>query len=147
MADSSNFLQKTLYVITTVPCVPLEEMRKHLPAHIDRQVELEKAGIMFGAGPVFNEGSEVPDAGMIIVRADSFDHAREIADGDDLTARDHGQDALLARGAQGGTVAPAGRFVFLLAHVVHVRPKAWLKGPKFRSSVWPGIQGTSRRLP
>ena len=84
MADSSNFLNKTLYVITTVPCVPLEEMRKHLPAHIDRQVELEKAGIMFGAGPVFNEGSEVPDAGMIIVRADSFDHAREIADGDPM---------------------------------------------------------------
>ena len=86
MADSKNFLNKTLFVITTVPCAPREEMLKHMSAHIDRQVELEQSGIMFGAGPVFNEGSEVPDAGMIIVRADTFEQAKEIADGDPMHA-------------------------------------------------------------
>ena len=86
MADSSTFLRKTLYVITTVPCAPREEVMKHIDAHLDRQVELERAGIMFGAGPLFNEGSEMPDAGMIIVRADSFEEARKIADGDPMHA-------------------------------------------------------------
>lgn len=86
MADSSTFLNKTLYVITTVPCAPREEMLKHMSAHIDRQVELEEKGIMFGAGPLFDEESEQPVAGMIIVRADSFEHAKEIADGDPMHA-------------------------------------------------------------
>ena len=84
MADANTFLNKTLFVITTVRCVPHEEMIKHIDAHLERQVELEQAGIMFGAGPLFNEGSTVPDAGMIIVRADSFEEAREIADGDPM---------------------------------------------------------------
>ena len=85
MADSSTFLNKTLYVITTVPCAPREEMMKHIEAHLDRQVELERAGIMFGAGPLFeDDGSDVPVASMIIVRADSFAHAKEIADGDPM---------------------------------------------------------------
>lgn len=85
MADSSTFLNKTLYVITTVPCAPREEMMKHIDAHLDRQVELERAGIMFGAGPLFeDDGSDVPVAGMIVVRADSFAHAKEIADGDPM---------------------------------------------------------------
>ena len=84
MADSSTFLNKTLFVITTVRCAPPEEMMKHIDAHLDRQVELEQAGIMFGAGPLFNDGSTVPDAGMIIVRADSFEEAKKIADGDPM---------------------------------------------------------------
>jgi uncharacterized protein YciI len=84
MADSSTFLNKSLYVITTVPCAPREEMLKHMSAHIDRQVELERAGIMFGAGPLFEEGGEAPVAGMIIVRANSFEEAAKIADGDPM---------------------------------------------------------------
>jgi uncharacterized protein YciI len=85
VADSSTFMNKTLYVITTVPCAPREEMMKHIDAHLDRQVELEQKGIMFGAGPLFDaDDSDRPVAGMIIVRADSMEHAREIADGDPM---------------------------------------------------------------
>ena len=84
MADSSTFLNRDLYVITTVPCAPREAVMKHIEAHLDRQVELERAGIMFGAGPLFEDGADVPVAGMIIVRASSFEEAAKIADGDPM---------------------------------------------------------------
>ena len=43
------------------------------------QVALEKAGIMYGAGPMFEKGGERPAFGMIIVRANSFEEADAIA--------------------------------------------------------------------
>lgn len=84
MANDSahGFLGKELYVIFTSPVGPPDEIAKMLPEHLERQVALEKSGILFAAGPMFEEGGEKPVRGMVIVRADSFDHAREIADGD-----------------------------------------------------------------
>ncbi len=84
MADDSahNYLGKELYVILSTPKGPPEEIAKILPEHLEQQVNLENKGILFAAGPMFEEGSDKPVRGMIIVRADSFDHAREIADAD-----------------------------------------------------------------
>jgi uncharacterized protein YciI len=79
MADTATMLGKELYVIFTRPVGPPEEIRKMLPQHLDRQVELEKAGIMFGAGPMFRDGEDHPAFGMIIVRANSFEEADAIA--------------------------------------------------------------------
>lgn len=82
--DSSKFLGMDLYVIVTTPAAPHEEIAKVLPAHLERQVELEKSGIMFAAGPLFEPGAERAVAGMIVVRAASFAEADEIAKADPL---------------------------------------------------------------
>lgn len=83
---TKDMLGMDLYVIFTRACAPQEEIRKLLPKHLERQVELEKQGILFAAGPMEAEEEGKPRTGMIIVRAKSFEHAREIAMGDPLHA-------------------------------------------------------------
>ena len=84
--NTKYMLQKDLYVIFTRAVAPREEIMKMLPQHLERQVELEKQGILFAAGPMEPEDSDKPRTGMIIVRADSFEHANEIAMGDPFHA-------------------------------------------------------------
>ena len=81
-----TFLGKELYVIITTPVAPREQIMEMMPKHLARQVELEKAGIMFGAGPLYDDGSDAPAAGMIIVRAASFEEANKIAAADPFHA-------------------------------------------------------------
>jgi uncharacterized protein len=76
-----RFLGKELYVIVTTPVAPRAELDKLLPQHLEHQVRLEKAGIMFAAGPLSKEdGTRV--GGMIVIRAESFAAAKAIADTD-----------------------------------------------------------------
>ncbi len=75
---------KKLWVIlvTDVPGGRASEpdaIRRHL-AH---QVDLEKQGIMFGAGPV-SDAQGKHEYGMIIVRADSAEDAKRIAESDPM---------------------------------------------------------------
>lgn len=76
-----KFLNKDMYVIITTPCVG-PEIQKNIELHLDNQVKLEKDGVMFAAGPLYNEGDKLPSHGMFIVRADSFEEAKKIADSD-----------------------------------------------------------------
>lgn len=46
-----RMLKKQLWVIITKRTAPPEEMKKHLKAHLEHQISLEKQGIMYGAGP------------------------------------------------------------------------------------------------
>ena len=73
-----KFLNKDMYVIIATPCVG-PETQKNIHLHLDNQVKLEKQGVMFGAGPLYNEGDKLPSHGMFIVRADSFEEAKKIA--------------------------------------------------------------------
>ncbi len=84
MADHAHFLNKELYVYFSTPLKPREEVAEMLPKHLEYQVELEKRGIMFGAGPMFEKGADAPHRGMIIVRAASFEEADEIAAADPM---------------------------------------------------------------
>lgn len=77
-----NYLGKELYVIFTVPNATREEMMPVMPDHLARQVELEEQGILFAAGPMFEEAGQAPVRGMVIIRANSFEEARAIADED-----------------------------------------------------------------
>src|SRR5688572_21257596 len=52
----ARMLRKQLWVVLTRPVKPLDEVRKHLPAHLKHQIALEKAGIMYGAGPATKPG-------------------------------------------------------------------------------------------
>ena len=84
--NTAEMLQKDLYVIFTRPVAPREEIMKMLQQHLERQVELEKQGILFAAGPMEPQDDTKPRTGMIIIRADSFEHANEIAMGDPFHA-------------------------------------------------------------
>ncbi|MEM9739092.1 MAG: YciI family protein [Pseudomonadota bacterium] len=83
---ASGFLNMELYVYETRLAGAPELMIQQLGPHLDYQVELQEKGIMFGAGPLMEEGDPngPPIAGMIIVRADSFEEARAIADADPM---------------------------------------------------------------
>lgn len=77
-----DFLGMELYVIFSTPLKPREELAAVLPEHLAHQVAIEKKGILFGAGPMFEDGAKSPIRGMIIVRAANFDDARAIAESD-----------------------------------------------------------------
>ena len=83
---TNEMLQKDLYVIFTRPAAPREKIMELLPKHLERQVELEKQGILFAAGPMEPQENDKPRTGMIIIRADSFEDAHAIAMEDPLHA-------------------------------------------------------------
>lgn len=83
---AASFLNMELYVYETRLAGPPELMIEQLGPHLDYQVKLQENGIMFGAGPLKEEGEPngPPLAGMIIIRADSFEEAKAIADADPM---------------------------------------------------------------
>ena len=89
MADIQSkhgFLAKSLYVIYTWPVVPHDQVMAQMDKHLARQIQLERDGIMFGAGPLFDPGSDRPAGGMVVVRAASFEEAEAIAQADPMHA-------------------------------------------------------------
>ena len=74
-----KFLATELYVLIIEP-LRGAEIAKGLYDHIQRQIDLERRGVMFGAGPLMDEGQDAPTRGMMIIRASSFEEARTIAD-------------------------------------------------------------------
>ena len=82
---SSEMLNKDLYVVFTKPINGMIPVMENLEDHLKFQVSLEKQGIMFGAGP-FWEDNEIDwnGEGMVIIRANSVNHANEIASSDPM---------------------------------------------------------------
>ena len=82
---SSEMLNKDLYVVFTKPENGMKEVMENLEEHLKFQVSLEKNGVMFGAGP-FWEDNEIDwnGEGMVIIRANSLDHANQIAASDPM---------------------------------------------------------------
>jgi uncharacterized protein len=88
MAEATaGFLGKEVYVVITTRAPGAEITPDDMRDHLANQVRLEKEGIMFGAGPLFGRDSDVPQAGMIVIRANSFEEADEIAQRDPLHSR------------------------------------------------------------
>lgn len=77
-----DFLGKELYAIFSTPLRPREELAPVLPDHLAHQVAIEKKGILFAAGPMFEKDAKSPGRGLIVVRAGSFEEAEEIAASD-----------------------------------------------------------------
>lgn len=82
---SSEMLNKDLYVVFTKPENGMKAVMENLEEHLKFQVSLEKNGVMFGAGP-FWEDNEIDwnGEGMVIIRANSLDHAKQIAASDPM---------------------------------------------------------------
>jgi uncharacterized protein YciI len=72
---------KELYVCITEP-VHSPAIREKLYDHLLEQIERERQGVMFGAGPLQDEDKGEPTRGMWIIRASSFAEARAIVDQD-----------------------------------------------------------------
>lgn len=81
---TSRMLGKEMYLVTARPARSPLITDALLKAHLERQVDLERRGIMFAAGPIYPRGSDLPDAGMFVIRASSFEEAQAIADEDPL---------------------------------------------------------------
>lgn len=84
-ALTANMLRQELYVVTTTPA-RAEGTAEMLPAHLDYQIKLEREGKLFGAGPFYEEGQDVPSGGIVILRAGSIQEARALADADPMHA-------------------------------------------------------------
>jgi len=82
---SSEMLNKDLYLVFTKPENGMKAVMENLEEHLKFQVSLEKNGVMFGAGP-FWEDNEIDwnGEGMVIIRANSLDHAKQIAASDPM---------------------------------------------------------------
>jgi len=84
---SKGMLQKQLYVVFTTPKNGLGPVLENLKEHLEFQIDLERRGIMFGAGPFWSDDeNDWLGEGMVIIRADSLDHARKIAASDPMHA-------------------------------------------------------------
>jgi uncharacterized protein YciI len=86
-ANAPRVVTKNLYAVLTTPAVDREEMIKSLDDHLAYQCDLEARGVMFAAGPLFDKDDAPPRAGLIIIRAESFEEAHEIARADPMHAR------------------------------------------------------------
>jgi hypothetical protein len=73
-------LRKQLYVVFTKPVKGLEPVMAVLEQHLAFQIDLERRGIMFGAGPFWNDAEDAWEGeGMVILRAGSLDEAKALA--------------------------------------------------------------------
>jgi len=83
---SAKMLKKQLWVVMTRSVAPPEQVGRHLKAHLQHQIRLEKSGVMYGAGPATKPGAAKPSFGLIIIRAKDEAEARRIADADPMHA-------------------------------------------------------------
>jgi uncharacterized protein len=80
----ARMLKKRLWVVITKAVAHPDEVKRHLKAHLEHQIALEKAGIMYGAGPATMPGHAAASFRLIIIRAESEAEARRIADADPM---------------------------------------------------------------
>lgn len=82
-ARLASFLNLDLYVYETVVVSPALA-QEHFTAHLDYQIHLEKTGVLYGAGPLYDGDSGRLSAGLVILRAESMEQAKAIADADPM---------------------------------------------------------------
>ena len=86
--NEPRVVTSNLYAVLTTPIYDREKILEALPDHLEHQVSLEERGIMFAAGPLFEKDDAPPRAGLIIIRANSFAEADEIAGAIDYLCSD-----------------------------------------------------------
>mgnify|MGYP003329365651 CR=1 FL=1 len=75
-------LGKQFWIIFSEPVPGSGDRRAAHELHLAHQYDLEARGIMFAAGPFLDDNGKPYGPGMIIIRANSEEEAREIADRD-----------------------------------------------------------------
>ena len=85
LSKEKGFLAKQLYVVFTTPTNGMEPVKANVHEHLAFQVELEKKGIMFAAGPLWLDDEESwSGEGMVVIRAGSLAEAKAIAASDPM---------------------------------------------------------------
>ena len=85
---SGDMLKWQVYAITTTPNDGMGPVMENLHDHLEFQNKLENDGIMVAAGPLWADDEETWNGeGIVVIRANSLAHAREIADSDPMHAR------------------------------------------------------------
>lgn len=93
----STMLNLQLFVVLSTPTTGLAPVLANSEVHLAHQVEMERRGVMFAAGPLFHEDDSVwTGDGMFVIRATSYDEAVAIA----------ASDPMHQRGARSFTVRP-----------------------------------------
>ena len=77
-----KMLHKRFFVIFSEPTEKKGNRQKIFPQHIEYQLKLERAGILFAAGPFVNAKGKPQGPGMIIIRAKTMAQAKKIASDD-----------------------------------------------------------------
>ena len=77
-----KMLHKRLYIIFSEPTEKTGDRRKAFPKHIAYQLEIERKGILFAAGPFVNSKGKPQGPGMIVIRAKSMAEAKRVAEAD-----------------------------------------------------------------
>lgn len=94
---SKGMLQKQLFVVFTTPTSGMGPVMENIEEHLKFQVSLEQHGIMLGAGPFWADDEHTWNGeGMVIIRAENLEHAKEIA----------ATDPMHSSGARSFTVRP-----------------------------------------
>jgi uncharacterized protein len=82
---SQGMLQKQLFAIFTTPTDGLGPVFANLETHLAFQVQLEKDGLLYAAGPLWSDdGENWEGEGMVVVRAASIADATAIAERDPM---------------------------------------------------------------
>ena len=85
---SAAMLQKQLYAIFTEPVDGLGPVFANIDDHLAFQMELEREGVMFAAGPMWTDDEASWEGeGLVVVRAASRAEAEAIAERDPMHAR------------------------------------------------------------
>ncbi|OUU80082.1 MAG: hypothetical protein CBC38_01415 [Gammaproteobacteria bacterium TMED78] len=80
-----EMISKDFFVIFTRPVKKIKEILELLEEHLKYQIDLEKKGILFAAGPFWSEdNSSWSGEGMIIIKANNYDDAFKIASSDPM---------------------------------------------------------------
>jgi len=78
----ARMLKKELFVISNESIVAPALLVNNLEAHLRYLITLEKKGILFASGPLFEADGQMTGAGLTIVRAASFEEAEKLANDD-----------------------------------------------------------------
>jgi uncharacterized protein len=81
---TTGFRNLQLWVATFRPTGGLSAMTPFLDAHIDYALGLERAGFIFGGGPILDAAGGPTGEGMFILRAATLDEAAAAAEGDPM---------------------------------------------------------------
>jgi uncharacterized protein len=80
LSKREGFLAKQLYVIFSTAADGMKPVMDNIKEHLAFQVELEKDGTMFAAGPNWTDDEKSWEGdGLVVVRAKSLAEAKEIA--------------------------------------------------------------------
>jgi uncharacterized protein YciI len=84
-ASMASMLGMQLYLVQSVAANGLGPVLAHTEAHLAHQVELERKGTMFAAGPVFDDDDAGWNGdGLFVIRASSKAEAEAIAASDPM---------------------------------------------------------------